>query len=200
MVAFEIAAILAFLSSTQAFKAPANMTNGVYAFGYDEYGTETYHKIADVEGPPAGSPSRMPAANLLPSRLTKRYGSSSINSAEGVNCIKDGAILDYSDVAGAAAVLGQACDGYNADGERTEPLMVPKHEGRVAVYGTAQVFMCNMGAKERSCSSWAADSQIKAVADKCSNVAGKVCLCRISHSLDVLTSRSPGWYNQGRPS
>lgn len=175
MLAIEIVAVLAFLSSAQAFKVPANMTNGLYAFGYDNTGAETYHKISEARELPTEFERLAPAAKLLPSRLAKRKGSSSINARKGVNCNKDGAILDYNDVMGAQAILGMACDGLSPEGRRLPdgPIMVPDHEGRVAVYGTAQVFMCNMGAEERGCSSENSKSQLELVAMECANAAGK---------------------------
>jgi hypothetical protein len=190
MHAFEIFTALTLLSTAQAFRAPDDAPNGIYAFGYDDAGAETYTKVADIADDPHGFQRPPPASALLPSRLARRdWGSSSINSPKGVNCLSDGALLDVADISRATQVLAFACEGMDSSGQSTNGpyLEIPKHEGRLAVYGGAQVFICNMSDDDKRCWGETVSEYIDQVVDTCTGGGGKSFHARAQFGNWMLT-------------
>ena len=138
MATKKIITILALLFSANAFRFHEGTEDGVYEFGLDSNGREFYRKIHDPVQPTQGE-SHFRAAKLADEGLPhskpiaeKRWGPSSVNAPDGVNCNQNGIILNPYDIGQAQLSFTAACD-------ETGDSWIDSHGGRASVSGNVVV-------------------------------------------------------------
>lgn len=162
---------------THGFTVPVGQADGVYAVTIDQNGNQVHKQISALSKPPEAwldswkakhtrDVSPIESVSLLQARKEK----------VGVNCAKDGAVLDSSEVMRAAYNLGQSCDAGG-------PQFVPEKGSQYAVSGDSLVYTCNhkskpwFGSKARGCSTNEVVADVQLVEDptQCNYREGKSC-------------------------